>query len=274
MNPDGAGRWLVGSKLVNFVVVGLGFLLSGCAHQSRTGGAPVPAAVAPALPGDQPSLAFSTYAPGALLIGGWLDTRLGLAKTPTEYRLRQDPDSGKTVLFARAARAASGMMHPVKVRLVKNHQITWRWKISGLIDAADNTSRQHEDSPVRIVLTFAGDRSNLGFRDQLFFEQAKLLSGHEVPYATLMYIWENRQPVGTVIQNPHTGRVRMIVAESGPKRVGEWLEYTRDIRADYIKAFGEEPGQLEAVGVLTDSDNTGATTEAYYGNIRLIADAR
>ena len=259
MGSDGAGRWPAGCKLVNFVVLGLGFLLSGCAHQSRMGGALEPAVVAPALPGDQPSLAFSTYAAGSLLVGGWIDTRLGL---------------GKTVLFARAARAASGMMHPVKVRLVKNHQITWRWKISGLIDTADNTSRQHEDSPVRIVLTFAGDRSDLGFRDQLFFEQAKLLTGHEVPYATLMYIWENRQPVGTVIQNPHTGRVRMIVAESGPRRVGEWLEYTRDIRADYIKAFGEEPGDLEAVGVLTDTDNTGATTEAYYGNIRLIADGR
>ena len=32
--------------------------------------------------------------------------------------------------------------------------------------------------------------------------------------------------------------------------------------------FGEEPGPLTSVGVLTDSDNTGATVDAWYGDIR------
>ena len=38
----------------------------------------------------------------------------------------------------------------------------------------------------------------------------------------LMYIWSNKAPVGTVIPNPHTNRVQMIVAASGPAGVGKW----------------------------------------------------
>ncbi len=218
------------------------------------------------------NISFSAQAAEGVLRGGWVDMVLGLAKKPTDYRLRVDPDTGRKVLFARASRSASGMMHPVRVKLVKGHKITWRWKVSALIADADNSSRQHEDSPVRIVLAFEGDKSQLGFRDQIFFEQARLITGHEVPYATLMYIWENKQPVGTVLRNSHTGRVRMIVVESGPKRVGDWIEYTRDIERDFELAYGEPAGALIAVGVLSDTDNTGALTEAYYGDIRLRAE--
>lgn len=194
---------------------------------------------------------------------------LGALKTPTEYRLRRDPDTGGTVLFARAQRSASAMMHPVHVKLVENHRIAWCWKVASLIEGADNTDRHAEDAPVRIVLAFGGDKTKLGFRDQMFFEQVRLFTGQEAPYATLMYIWENHQPVETVLNNPHTGRVRMLVAESGPQRTGRWLRYVRDIRADYIKAFGEEPGPLIGVGVLTDTDNTGQSVEAWYGDINI-----
>ena len=31
--------------------------------------------------------------------------------------------------------------------------------------------------------------------------------------------------------------------------------------------FGEEPGRMTEVGVLTDTDNTGASVEAWYGDI-------
>jgi len=62
----------------------------------------------------------------------------------------------------------------------------------------------------------------------------------------------------------------MLVAESGPKNLGQWMKYQRNIVEDYEKAFGEKPGQLIAVGVLTDTDNTEETIEAWYGDIRLL----
>ena len=72
-----------------------------------------------------------------------------------------------------------------------------------------------------------------------------------------MYIWSNKVPVGTVIPNPRTNRVQMVVASSGPGGVGAWQSLSRNVREDYKRAFGEEPGRLQAYGVLTDTDNTG-----------------
>jgi hypothetical protein len=101
----------------------------------------------------------------------------------------------------------------------------------------------------------------------MFFDNMRLLSGKQMPYATLMYIWENRAVKDTVIPNLHTSRVKMIVAESGRGKLGEWQEVVRDVYEDYKRAFGEEPGNITMIGIMTDTDNTGANVHAYYGDI-------
>jgi hypothetical protein len=82
-----------------------------------------------------------------------------------------------------------------------------------------------------------------------------------------MYIWENRVPRDTVISSLHTSRIRMIVAESGRGWLGVWQEVWRNLYEDYRKAFGEEPGTITAIGIMTDTDNTGENVHAYYGDI-------
>jgi hypothetical protein len=51
--------------------------------------------------------------------------------------------------------------------------------------------------------------------------------------------------------------------------LNQWLDYERDIRADYEKAFGEAPGALVGIGIMTDSDNTRSSTTAWYGPVQL-----
>jgi hypothetical protein len=84
-----------------------------------------------------------------------------------------------------------------------------------------------------------------------------------------MYVWCNQRPVGSVIQNPRTDRIRKIVVESGPQGLMQWRNYVRNIRADFEQAFGEPPGALVAIGLMTDSDNTHSNTVAWYGPIGL-----
>jgi len=223
---------------------------------------------------DQRLAIFSSNPTSSGLPANWTEATLGLKKRPTQYSLVPDPSTGKPVLRASADAAASALMHPVRVRLERAHHLIWRWKVSGLVKEADNSSRQFEDAPARVILSFDGDKSSLGFRDQMFFEHARLLTGRDVPFATLMYIWARDKPLESVIVNPHTGRVRMIVVETGPARVGEWVSYKRDIAADYLKAFGEPAGALTAIGVMTDTDNTGEKVEAWYGDIRLSPELR
>lgn len=67
--------------------------------------------------------------------------------------------------------------------------------------------------------------------------------------------------------NPLIDRIRMLVVDSGANRLGKWRSFRRNVLEDYRRAFGEEPDDIVAVGVLTDSDNTQRTAHALYGDI-------
>jgi hypothetical protein len=208
---------------------------------------------------------FSDSAPGEALPQGWQPWTLSKLKKPTQYQLvSQD---GRTVIKASAHASASGLVHPIEVNPGTYPLLSWRWKVYELIQGADNSRKQSEDSPVRVVVSFEGDIDKLKMEDRLFFDNIHLFTGQQLPYATLMYIWENRAPMGSVIANRHTSRIKMIVAESGRDKLGYWQEVTRNLREDYLRAFGEEPGRITAIGIMTDTDNTGANIHAYYGDI-------
>jgi hypothetical protein len=196
---------------------------------------------------------------------GWRRWTLSKFKKPTAYKL-VDYD-GRTVVKARAEASASGLMHKLNIDPREFPLLAWQWKTTALIKTADNRTKLLEDSPLRVVVTFAGDRDKLQLADRLFADNIRLLTKQEMPYATLMYIWENRAPVDAVLPNLHTSRIKMIVAESGADKVGRWHDITRNVHADYRRAFGEEPGRITSVAVMTDTDNTGESVLAYYGDI-------
>jgi glycosyltransferase involved in cell wall biosynthesis len=102
---------------------------------------------------------------------------------------------------------------------------------------------------------------------RLFAERVRLIAGRELPYATLMYIWANRHPIGQVIENPHTQRIRKLVVDSGDAELKRWRSHDRLIYQDFEKVFGERPGRLTKIGILTDTDNTRSTAEALYSDL-------
>jgi hypothetical protein len=214
---------------------------------------------------------FSSSWAGARLPLNWQSLIVSRTKSPTLYETVLDPQSQRVVLRARAKRACTGLKQTLNIDPATRPLISWDWRVMHLIEGADNTSRDTEDSPVRLMLFFDGDRNNLPLRDQVALDLAQIASGFAAPYATLMYIWENRQPVGTIIESSFTAQVKMIVAGSGPSLLGGWKRFERNYVEDYRLAFGRPPGRLIGVGILTDSDNTGAAVEAFYGDIRLLS---
>lgn len=203
---------------------------------------------------------------------GWEEWSFSRFKAPTDYEFLED--AGTVVVKARADGSASGLRHELKINPVNHPLLTWRWKVNELIEAADNTRKETEDSPVRILVTFSGELDKLSLSDRLVFDNVYLLTGRRMPYATLVYIWENRVRRNTIIPNLHSSRIKMIVAESGPEHLGQWRKITRNIVDDYRRAFGEAPGMITSVGIMTDTDNTGTKAEAFYGDIRFLQTER
>jgi hypothetical protein len=187
-------------------------------------------------------------------------------KRSSSYRYERK--DGRDTLHVNAASSASMLRQTVRVEPNQLGQLRFSWMVPSLIEAADLSQRDGDDSPVRVVLAFEGDRTRFSAKDAALSELSELLTGEPLPFATLMYVWSNHRPAGTVVVNPRTGRIRKLVMESGPGRLSQWLDYERDVRADFVKVFGEAPGALLAIGIMTDTDNTQSQAQAWYGPVR------
>jgi hypothetical protein len=63
----------------------------------------------------------------------------------------------------------------------------------------------------------------------------------------------------------------MIVVESGPDRVGQWVTEERNVYEDFRRAFGREAPMISGLALMTDTDNTGETATAWYGDISFLS---
>jgi hypothetical protein len=190
-------------------------------------------------------------------------------KQPTQFSYVHE--EGRDALAATARSSASLVRKVMHVAPADMGQIRFSWKVPALMAKADMSVKETDDCSVRVVLSFDGDRSRCSPKNAMLSELARLLTGEELPYATLMYVWSKNRPAGSVIINPRTDRIRKLVVESGSDRLNSWLDYESNIRADFEKAFGEAPGALMNISVMTDSDNTRSNTKAWYGPLTLTA---
>ena len=253
-----------------FLILTVALFLGGCAGLSgdsvqNEAGQPFNADQLPAQD-ELPKFSAETARDG--MPNGWNFYRIAPFKKNTVYRLENY--QGKTVLSASSKTSASGLAVKLRPRQAANLLLQWEWKALNPIINADNADSYADDAPLRILVAFDGNKSKLPLKEKMTFEMANLISGQEMPYATLMYIWSGKSPVGTIITNAHTSRIKMIVVDSGWDNLGQWHKHQRDLAADYKKAYGEAPGEVIGIALLTDTDNTKSETRAFYGDIELI----
>ena len=205
--------------------------------------------------------AFSTLKPGEPMPSGWGPWSLNRFKSSSRYQLVED--AGATVLKGTAQASASGLVHALDLDLRERPLLSWRWRVMALAP----TEASPDDSPARIVVSFAGDVKKLPFSDRLFYDQFRFFTGQQLPYAALMYVWGSRTPRDGIVANGYTSRIKIVAVENGRDKLGTWLEETRNVAADYRRLFGEEPGKVVSVGIMTETDARDRVLEAYYGDI-------
>ena len=183
----------------------------------------------------------------------------------TEYSLVED--HGTVVLKAVSRAAASGLTRAVSIDPKQYPVVQWRWKVENVLKNGNVMEKDGDDYPARLYITFAYDSSKAGFFERTQYEAYRLIHGQYPPLGAINYIWEARTPAGTIVPNPYTARAMMIVIQSGEAKVGQWVTESRNVYEDYRKAFGEDPPLISGVAVMTDTDNTGESAVAYFGDI-------
>ena len=230
------------------LVIALGLVLPVCA----------------AGPGELVVGRFSAMPPGET-VADWAPMTFRQIPSHTRYQLVVD--DGRIVLRGDSRASASGLVRAVSVDLSRLPVLTWRWKVSNTLVKGDVTRKSGDDYAARVYVTFAEDGTSASFLQRARSAAIKMLYGTEPPSAALAYVWGNRGQVGAFHPNAYTDRCFMILVESGPQHLNEWRTARRDVVADYRQAFGTDPPTISGVAVMTDTDNTGESATAWYGDI-------
>lgn len=169
----------------------------------------------------------------------------------TFYEVVDTPQG--SALKARADESASALYREVDVDLERTPCLSWQWRIAGVYEDNEGERRKAgDDYPARVYVVF---EHGLGWWN----------------LRAVNYVWSSHQPLGTTWRNAYTDKARMIAVASGPDEVGSWQYRSRDVVADYRRLFDGEPPGVKAVAVMSDSDDLGATSHAWYRAIRFQA---
>lgn len=166
-------------------------------------------------------------------------------KGHTKYSVVRD--RGVDVLHAETKGEASGLYRKIRVYSRILPVIRWSWKVAHTLAAEDAHRKSGDDFAARLYIVFPGR----------FFWQTR----------ALVYVYSDKLPVGYIMPNAYTDRVAVISVESGNQHAGVWRYETRRYVDDYRSYFHADPPDTLAVAVMTDGDNTGSVSEAWYGDI-------
>ncbi len=208
---------------------------------------------------------FSLATPGGPFPQGWKPLIFDNIPEHTQYDLVKEEQ--QVVVKAISRQSSSGLTREISIDPKEYPAIEWRWKVENILQKGDVAKKSGDDYPARLYITFQYDRSQVGFFEKAKFETIKLLYGQYPPIGAINYIWESKSPIGTMVPNPYTDRVYMVVTQSGNTKLNQWVTQERNIYEDYKKAFGEDPPNISGVAIMTDTDNTKESAVAYYGDI-------
>ncbi len=200
------------------------------------------------------------------LPAGW-DELLFDGRKATIYR--QVMESGHIVVKAVSAASSSGLIKKISLDPREFPVIRWRWKVSNVYEKGNGKIKEGDDYPARLYITFRYNPERATFPQKIKYNLAKAIYGEYPPLAAINYIWASTLSSGEMVPNAYASENKMIVVESGPTKTGHWQSYTRNIYEDYKKAFGEEPTQITGIAIMTDSDDTGESATAWFGDIIL-----
>ena len=179
-------------------------------------------------------------------VKGWaLVTYFGTP--PTQYSR-----ASRGIIKAESLGSRASLYKAVGDKKRNSSVLTWRWKISNVVRSSVETRKDRFDAAARIMVIF-GKKGGLRIRE-----------GWEGYGQKIEYIWGTRLPKGHVFEHPGEKNCRVFVLESGEGKAGQWVTERRNIRKDFEAAFKVEPGELLAIGIQTDTDQSNEMVTAYY----------
>ncbi|MBU1196581.1 MAG: DUF3047 domain-containing protein [Proteobacteria bacterium] len=159
------------------------------------------------------------------------------------------------VLKAVSKNAASGLIKKIRVDLDKTPFLNWKWRIENKLSGDfDETLKPGDDYAARIYVVVSG-----GFA----VWNTKAMN----------YVWAKHSSKGDIWPNAFAEKNAVMIAlRSSEAQSSVWYVEKRNIQKDFNLAFSEQVRFIDAVVLMSDTDNTQNSVTAFYGDIYFSSD--
>jgi hypothetical protein len=187
-----------------------------------------------------------------LLIGNFSESRLANWQPiefagHTEYKITNVGNTA--VLRAQSDNSASGIICKQRIDLRQTPILKWRWRVDKALSSTNEQQRDGDDFAARLYVVVNGG---------LFFWKTMALN----------YVWSNQIPANELWENPYAGSSTMMLAlRSKHSPLKTWFSESRNVYEDLERAFGHPIRYIDAVAVMSDTDNTASKALTFYGDI-------
>lgn len=171
----------------------------------------------------------------------------------TDYEIVAAEEAGAEHAAVRARcddATASGLVLEREHRLADAPVLEWRWRVDETYSGLDETRKDGDDYPARVYVVAKRWPS---FRSR-----------------AINYVWASSRAAGASWENAFAGQFMMLAVRSGQAHLGEWLTERRNVLQDFRQLQDLEPESIDALAIMTDCDNAGQSTTAWYGPIRWV----
>jgi len=164
---------------------------------------------------------------------------------------RVEVENGKSYIAARADQSAGFVITKAEVNPRKYQILRWRWRALKLPAGGDETSRHGpNDCGASVYVVF--DRGVTKYLKH-----------------TIRYTWSSYpHPKGFSLKKK---KVYYVIKENRETPLNEWIEEKVNFYEDYKQLFRKEPpDKILAIGIQSDSDDTGTQSWADYADFILV----
>ena len=165
----------------------------------------------------------------------------------TEYSLTQV--DGKQVVVADSRQSASAYYKKIDIDLDKTPILNWSWRKENTIDPGDELDKNGDDYVARIYVV----KTN-----------GMILS----TTIALNYVWSYQHHKNDTWGNPFAQEnSKMLAQRDASDPEATWFSERRHVALDFKRLHGKDIRRIDGVAIMTDSDNSGLSATALYGDI-------
>jgi len=177
-------------------------------------------------------------------VNGWEEKEFS---SSTSYQISSI--EGRQAILAKSQNSASALFKKVHVDIREYPYLNWNWRIENRLDTEDEKAKAGDDYAVRIYVVVDG---------KILFWRTRAVS----------YVWANGVSKGEIWPNAYAGNnVLMMALRDRRDKLSKWYFEKRNVYEDLKLLFGSEFQFIDAIAIMSDSDDSHGQIVAYYGDI-------